>query len=410
MKSNIVYLWICAFAVIHGHQETLPQPSISDKLPSLIKMNNDFAFQLYKKLVETPDYQFKNIFFSPFSVSMALSELSLGAGGETEKQLLSGIGHNSSVFSIEEMHQMFHSLLEEMEQSTGVDIDIGSALYVSDKIKPLPEFLKKMKEFYYSDGFTVDFGAKETLDKINTYVKEKTHGKIDQAVDHLESNTFMFLLTYIYFQGKWDTSFDPSKTHESRFNVDAETTVPIQMMHQYASHKVYYDAELTSKVLCLDYNDSFSMFLVVPHNDIFVEPKTIKDLEMAISRQHIEKWRTAARKRLVSFYVPKLSLKTSYPLNDILKGLGMADMFTEKANFTGISEEMIFISKAVHKATLDMDEKGTTAAAVTRVSSGFSYNPMSSLRFDSPFMIFIIDQKNGNILFFGKVVNPVEKL
>ncbi len=165
-------------------------------------MNNDFAFDLYKSLVAMPEYQSKNIFFSPFSVSMALSELSLGAGGETKEQLLSGIGRNSSVFSTEEMHQMFHSLLEEIDQRTGVDIDVGSALYVSDKAKPLPKFLDNMKEFYHSDGFTVDFRAAETLDKINTYVKEKTHGKIDRAVDSLDPSTFMFLLTYIYFKGK----------------------------------------------------------------------------------------------------------------------------------------------------------------------------------------------------------------
>uniref|UniRef100_A0A671SPA9 Thyroxine-binding globulin n=1 Tax=Sinocyclocheilus anshuiensis TaxID=1608454 RepID=A0A671SPA9_9TELE len=298
-----------------------------------------------------PDYQSKNIFFSPFSVSMALSELSLGAGGETKKQLLSGIGHNSLVFSTEEMHQMFHSLLEEINQRTGVDIDVGSALYVSDKLKPLPEFGNAI----VSDRFK------------NVTLSSK---------------------------GKWDKSFDPSKTRQSTFRVDAETTVPVQIMYQYASLKVYYDADLTSKVLCLDYNDSFSMFLVVPHIDIFVEAKTIKDLEMAISRQHTEKWRTAVRKRKVNIYVPKLSLKTSHSLKDILKGLGMADMVTNEANFTGISEEMIFISKALHKATLNIDEKGSTAAAVTRVSFGpMSYNPMLFLRFDSPFMIFITGQK-----------------
>jgi len=81
-----------------------------------------------------PEYQSKNIIFSPFSVSMVLSELSLGAGGETKQQLLSGIGHNSSVFSTEEMHQMFHRLLEEIDQRTGVDIDVSSALYIGNTL------------------------------------------------------------------------------------------------------------------------------------------------------------------------------------------------------------------------------------------------------------------------------------
>lgn len=100
--------------------------------------------------------------------------------------------------------------------------------------------------------------------------------------------------------------FNPSTTREVMFHVDAETTVPVQMMHQYESLSVYYDAELTSKVLCLDYNDSYSVFLAVPNIDIIRGDKTIndlkrtiKDLEMAISRQHIEKWRRAVRKRLV---------------------------------------------------------------------------------------------------------------
>ncbi|XP_052448895.1 serine protease inhibitor 2.1 [Carassius gibelio] len=402
MQRNIIFLWICAFAVVLGNQETLPQPSISDKLPSLIKMNNDFAFHLYKRLVEMPDYQSKNIFFSPLSVSMALSALCLGAGGETKEQLLSGIGHNSSIFSTEEMHQMFHSLLEEIDKRTGVDIDVGSALYVSDKSKPLPKFLENMKEFYHSDGFAVDFGVKETMEQINTYVKEKTHGKIDRAVDSLDPNTVMFLLTYIYFKGQWDMPFNPNRTHEGRFHVDNETTVPVQMMNQNERLKFYHDVELSTKVLCLDYNDSFSMYLALPDKN---EDQTIRDLERVVSGQHIEKWRGAVQKRELDIYVPKLSLKTDYTLNDILKGMGIMDMFTHRADFSGISEDNFYVSKVSHKATLDVDEEGTTAAAVTTIGIKLAMSPRI-FRIDRPFMIFITDQTNDHILFLGKVVNP----
>nr|XP_055055224.1 alpha-1-antitrypsin homolog [Misgurnus anguillicaudatus]XP_055055226.1 alpha-1-antitrypsin homolog [Misgurnus anguillicaudatus]XP_055055227.1 alpha-1-antitrypsin homolog [Misgurnus anguillicaudatus]XP_055055228.1 alpha-1-antitrypsin homolog [Misgurnus anguillicaudatus] len=407
MERNIM-LWICALVIVHPVVHGNPETPVSDKLPSLLRMNNDFAFHLYKRLVEMPEYQSKNIFFSPFSVSKALSELTVGAGGDTKHQLLNGFGYNSSFFSIDEMHELFHTLLEDIDHRTGVDIDAGTAFYVSDKFKPIPESLEKMKEFYHSEGFAVNFGKKETIDEINTYVKEKTHGKIDKAVDDLDADTLMFLLSYIYFKGKWDIPFNPSKTRVDKFFVDDETTVSVKFMHQYEFLKVYYDMDLSTKVLCLDYNDSFSMLLVVPEYGRII--KNITYLEKEVTREHIKKWMGAVSKRKVDIYVPKLSLKTSYSLNDILKGMGMTDMFTDKADFSGFTEEKMFISKAVHQASLDIDEEGTTAAAVTTVEfRPMSYHPLKVLHFNRPFMIFLIDQKNYNILFIGKIENPTKK-
>ncbi|XP_065106326.1 serpin A3-1-like [Paramisgurnus dabryanus] len=404
MKRSIIYFWICSLVIfhpiVHGQNEASSQ--ISDNLPLLLSMNNDFGFRLYKALSAIPENQSKNIFFSPISVSMALSALSLGADGETKQQLHQGIGHNSSVLGTEEMHKTYQSLLEEINQKTGVDIDVGTAVYMSDTLKSHPEFFEKVKQFYLSEGFSVDFSAKETVEKINAYVKEKTHGKIDNVVQDLTPDMRMILLTYIYLKGKWDMPFDPKKTHESKFHVDPETTVQVQMMHENDEFKVFYDTHLSTKVLALDYNDSFSMFLALPD-------KSITDLEAAISSQDFEKWKNGVSKRKVKVYVPKLSLKTSYTLKEILKGMGIHEMFTGNADFTRLSAEGLYVSEVLHKAALDVDEEGTTAAAVTVVMiETTSFNPMNFFRFDRPFMIFIVDHRNS-ILFMGKIVNPAEK-
>ncbi|XP_055055229.2 serpin A3-2 [Misgurnus anguillicaudatus] len=404
MKRSIIYFWICSLVIfhpiVHGQDEAPSQKS--NNLPLLLSMNNDFGFRLYKALSAIPENQSKNIFFSPISVSMALSALSLGAGGETKQQLHQGIGHNSSVLDTEEMHKTYQSLLEEINQKTGVDIDVGTAVYLSDTFKSHPEFFEKVKQFYLSEGFSVDFNAKETVEKINAYVKEKTHGKIDNVVEHLTPNMKMILLTYIYFKGKWDMPFDPKMTHESKFHVDADTTVQVQMMHENDEFKVFYDTHLSTKVLALDYNDSFSMFLALPD-------KSITDLEAAISRQDFEKWKNGVSKRKVDVSVPKLSLKTSYTLKEILKGMGIHEMFTGNANFTRLSAQGLSVSEVLHKAALDVDEEGTTAAAVTVIGVGSAApNPMNFFVFDRPFMIFIVDHQNS-ILFMGKIVNPAEK-
>ncbi|KAL7836814.1 hypothetical protein AOLI_G00280980 [Acnodon oligacanthus] len=339
----------------------------------MFEKNSDFAFRLYKSIVAQPESQSKNVFFSPLSVSTALAALSLGAAGETHQQLLSGLGFNSSVLTSEEVHQAFLSLLQTLNQRT--------------------------------DGFSVDFTkTAETTEQINKYVSEKTRGKISKFIEDLDSRTIMYLLSYIYFKGKWIIPFDPNSTRQRTFHLDDETTVPVQMMYKKDFFDAYYDHQLSAQVLILHYNDSFSMMLALPE-------KGLSALEETISTQHIVKWLRWKTKRKFEIYVPKLSLKTSYSLKNILTGMGMADMFTNKANFTGISsEENLFVSEADHQASLDVDETGATATAVT----GVGIMPLSRvstpvLNFNRPFMIFIVDGKTKNVLFMGKIVNPAKK-
>ncbi|XP_066514498.1 plasma serine protease inhibitor-like isoform X3 [Hoplias malabaricus] len=407
MARSTLCLWSCLFWAllytgVHGDlkQET------DDKM-QLFVMNNNFAVRLYKSIKAQSNSQSKNVFFSPLSVSVALSALSLGAGGKTYEQVFSGLGFNSSVHSSEEVHQAVLSLLQTLNQRTDVDLEVGTALYIQDTFKPRPEFLQKMKRFYLSDGFSVDFTkSTETTEQINKYVSEKTRGKISNFTEDLDPRTIMYLLSYIYFKGKWIIPFNPKLTRERDFHVDNETTVPVQMMYRKDYYEVFHDQELSTDVLFLHYNDSFSMMLALPEKDLAA-------LEETLSSQHIAKWlRQVVKSREYELHIPKLSLKTSYSLEDILKGMGMTDMFTDKANFTGISSEVnVFVSEAVHKATLDVDETGATATAVT----GLGFRPLSwtftpILDFNHPFMIFVVDRKSKNVLFMGKVTNPAASM
>ncbi|KAG5841226.1 hypothetical protein ANANG_G00197310 [Anguilla anguilla] len=367
--------------------------------------NLDFAFHLYKHISAQPDSQSKNVFFSPLSVSVALAALSLGARGKTHQQLFEGLGFNSTDITEEEVNQAFQHIHHNLNEKSDVDLSLGNALFIGQDFKPRPEFLESMKRYYQSEGFSTDFSnTEQAKEQINKYVDEKTKGKITQLVEEVDPLTVMYIINYIYFKGKWEIPFDPKKTVEDNFHVDDKTTVPVQMMYAKDDFHVFHDKEISTHVLQLHYNESVSMMLVLPE-------KGLQGLEEVVCKNHLWKWIQSVRKRKYIVHVPKLSLKTSYQLKAILSEMGITDIFEDTADLTGISEQgNLVVSKVLHKATLDVDEAGTTATAATGVEiteRGLLMDP-PVMKFDHPFMVFLLSRETRSILFMGKIVNPAE--
>uniref|UniRef100_A0A3Q2DYE0 Thyroxine-binding globulin n=2 Tax=Cyprinodon variegatus TaxID=28743 RepID=A0A3Q2DYE0_CYPVA len=109
--------------------------------------------------------------------------------------------------------------------------------------------------------------------------------------------------------------------------------------------------------------------------------------------------------------VPKFSIKTSSKLNDVLKGMGITDVFGVRANLSGLAEEKnLTVSEVVHKATLDVNEVGVYAGAITRIRlypEPLIYGAIPEMKFNRPFMVIITERNAENILFIGKIVNPI---
>ncbi|KAJ8348987.1 hypothetical protein SKAU_G00275760 [Synaphobranchus kaupii] len=382
----------------HGHDH-----HVSGSL-RIYQENLNFAFRLYKNISALPDSQSKNVFFSPLSVSVALAALSLGARGKTHQQLFEGLGFNGTA---EEVNQAFQHIHQDLNEKTDLDLSLGNALFIGQDFKLCPEFLKSMKRYYQSEVFSTNFNnIEEAKQQINKHVEEKTKGKITNLVDEVDPLTVMYLINYIYFKGKWEIPFNPKKTKKDKFHVDNKTTVPVQMMSELNNFHIFHDEELSTHVLQLHYNESVSMMLVLPE-------KGLQGLEEVVSENHLNKWIRSVEKMTYRVHVPKLSLKTSYQLKEILSGMGITEIFKDTANLTGISEQgNLVVSKVIHKATLDVDEAGATATAATGVEvtlrSSFVFKA-PVLKFDRPFMVFVINHETRSILFMGKIVNPAEK-
>ncbi|XP_076587669.1 alpha-1-antitrypsin-like protein CM55-MS [Chaetodon auriga] len=379
-------------------QDTAADGSASS-VSRVTSANTEFAFRLYRKLAAHANSQDKNIFFSPVSVSVALAALSVGARGETHQQLFSGLGFNNTLLTQADVDQAFKTLLT--RSNNNEDTSEGTAVYVDNRFKPRPEFLDTLKQSYSAEGFNVDFTqTKETADVINQYVSEKTSGKIDKLVSDLDPSTVMYLISYIYFKGKWATPFDPELTKEDIFMVDESTKVPVQMMNKKRAFDIYYDQAMNTSVLHLPFNSSYSMLLLLPDD--------MATLENDISPGHVTKWLKKMESRSYDVYIPKISIKSSFSLANMLSEMGMSDMFGDRADLSGITEgQKMAVSEVVHQATLDVDEAGATATAATGVGitlMSMPYFPV--LKINRPFMVIITEPSTEKMLFMGKIINP----
>ncbi|GAA6220901.1 serpin A3-5-like [Lates japonicus] len=404
MMRAALNIWILSAVVCvggghhhHEHQtdqETVPNTS---SVSLVAAANKEFTYRLYRKLAAHADSQGKNIFYSPRSVSVALAALSVGARGETHQQLFSGLGFNNSQLTQANVNEAFQALLG---RASNEDTSEGTAVFVDNRFKPNPDFLDVLKQSYSAEGFNVDFTkTTESADTINKYVADKTLGKIDKLVETVDENTVMYLISYIYFKGMWQTPFNPRVTMNDEFIVDEDTKVPVQMMNMEEDVDIYYDQAINTSVLHLPFNTSYSMLLMLPDN--------MADLEKSICPGHITKWMKWMKSRY-DIYVPKFSIKASYKLNDVLTEMGMTDMFSDRADLSGISGgQKLAVSEVVHQATLDVDEAGATATAATGIGiTLLSFRHVPILKFNRPFMVVVVDRTTEDTLFMGKIVNP----
>ncbi|XP_077378695.1 serpin A3-3-like [Festucalex cinctus] len=391
-------LWILSAVVCLGRGDHHEGHTV-DNLSHVSSGNKEFAFQLYRKLAAHSDNQGKNIFYSPSSVSVALAALSVGAKGDTHQQLLSGLGYNSSLVTQNDVNQVLSMLLKRQDNSS--DISEGTAVFLDNTFEPNPDFLKDLKEFYYTDVSNVNFQQTEgAADTINKYVAAKTHGKIDKLVEDLDPGTIMYLISYIYFKGMWDNPFETKLTKEDMFVVDEDNKVSVQMMNKEDTFDIYRDLAINTTILRLPFNSSYSMLLLLPDD--------MATLEKEICPQHITKWSKWMKKRKYNIFVPKFSIKTDYSLKEVLTEMGMTHMFDDRADLSGISGgKKLFVSGAVHQAALDVDEAGATAAAATGIGITLtSLQLVPELKFNHPFMLLITENATDDILFLGKIINP----
>ncbi|NWV28796.1 A1AT protein, partial [Origma solitaria] len=383
---------------LHSHEGD-PLESCQRIVPS----NTDFAFQFYRQAsTQEPG---KNLFFSPVSISAAFALLTLGSRGTSQAQVLEGLAFNLTHIQQEEIHHGFRHLLLLLDRpGSAVQLSMGSTLFMDKHLKPRKTFLKDIRKLYRGKVVSSSFqNSTEAKKEINDYVKNKTHGNINQILEDLDPNTLMVIVNYIYFKAYWEKPFNIKGTHKDYFHVNAKTSVEVEMMTRDGFYKAFSDRKMSCEVVQIPYKGDVAALFILPNKG------KMKQLEHALTKNTVSRWERSLQRWRMELHVPKLSISGTYDLKKILMDLGVTDVFSDWADLSGITGNPdVKVSKATHKALLKIHENGTEAAAV----SSIDFLPHSAppiVKFNHPFLLLIVDQYTKSILFMGKIVNPTAK-
>ncbi|XP_055448734.1 serpin A9 [Psammomys obesus] len=397
----------CMWASNPRNRESPQPPGMKGNPASQVSPSNTkFAFFLYQRLAQESPGQ--NVLFSPVSISTSLAMLSLGARSATKMQILRSLGFNLSHVPESTIHLGFEQLVRSLNVChKDRDLRMGSVLFIRKELQLQATFLDRAKRLYGTKVFSEDFSNTVTAQaRINSYVEKETRGKVVDVIQELDSQTAMVLVNHIFFKANWTQPFSAANTNKSfPFLLSKGGTVRVPMMHQTELFAFGVDRELGCTVLQMDYRGDAVAFFVLPGKG----RGKMWQLEKSLSARRLRKWSLSLQKRWIKVFIPKFSISASYNLENILPKMGIRDAFNANADFSGITKtHFLQVSKAAHKAVLDVSEEGTEAAAATttKLIVRSRDNPSSIISFNQPFLILLLEKSTKSLLFLGKVENP----
>jgi len=407
MRSRLIVLvLVLSMAVALGFSENSLSSSAvgGNALTAVTAGNNAFAFDLYSVLAKERGRG--NLFFSPYSISVALAMTYAGARGETARQMAKTLHFD---LAGDKLHPGFAEQMKWFNASgKSYQLAVANALWGQAGTEFNPDFLKITKKYYDSGFKEVDYihQTEQSRQTINRWVEARTNNKIVELIKPkvIDALTRLVLTNAIYFKGRWESRFQERETREAPFYPAALETVKVPLMRQFGKFK-YAEADNWQLLEAPYKGGEIVMDIILPKPN-----SDINKLGAALRPETVDAWLAGLSARQVEVFLPKFKVEQDLSLGEYLKGLGMTDAFDEnRANFSGISKTFLYITKVIHKAFVEVNEEGTEAAAATAVIVGIksvSAKQPPIFKADHPFFFLIRDLRSGSILFMGRMNNP----
>jgi serpin B len=377
-------------------------PALQADVAAVAVGTNQLACDIYRELPAG------NLFFSPFSISTAVSMLDAGAAGETDAQLRAAL---HATLPGDQMHDAYGALLASLEIGRGYGaytLATADRLFGQDGFTFVPHFLDITRDDYGAELQPVDFAGdvEAARAQINQWVSDQTEGKIPELFpkDSLDG-AVLAITNAILFKGDWDQQFDADATEPGAFHLAGGGTVTAPLMH--ASEPVALAAIPGGQLGILPFRgQDLAMILLVPD-----APDGLPAIEANLSGPALAQWIASAEVTDdSSVTLPRFQLTEGFDLKPVLGGLGVTDAFDQNlADLSGIDgSHSLFVRTAVHKAAIVVDEQGAEAAAASGITVVDTSGSLGEIAADRPFAFLIYDQVTDSILFMGRVADPTQ--
>jgi serine protease inhibitor len=370
----------------------------------MVQSNAEFAIRFFQEMEKE---NLENYFTGPFSIHQALSMAMNGNEGEILQEYLDVLAYHG--LSKEEANQAVKSLTTYLKEvDPKVKVNIANGIWYREGLSVQVPFKSAMETYYDANISALDFNEPNAHQVINNWIASQTNDLIKNMLDGIPREAVMYLVNAIYFKGDWKYQFDPQKTKKEPFYPENGAAVQVDMMESKGKVGLKIGGNEKVNYMEIPYSTGqYQMTILQPNSG------SLDGILPEITAENLTFWSENAREASVILKMPKFKMK--HKENDLrvkLENMGLITPFSPNSdNFTKIFEGTfppMLISRVIHEAIIEVDEKGTEAAAATIIEIGVTSMPSGPtiITLDKPYYFLIKEKSSGAILFLGKLGSP----
>jgi len=380
--------------------------STPDGITQVTTASNQFAVAMYQYINEQPDQADKNVFFSPYSLSTAMAMLYAAAEGETKQQIQKTFYYPSMDILNPNSAALYNQF---NKPNPNYDLSTVNNLWMQQGLTPNKAYVDTVQRYYGGNVTNLDLqnSSETSRQTINKTIAKHTKQMIPELLPKgsIKSDTVTVLTNAVYFKGYWQMPFSQTSTSNKPFYPFNGQSTDVKTMYQQADLSYTEDEQV--QVIQLPYKgDYLSMLVILPKAK---DAAAMQQLVKGLTPDKLKSWAIDAKIEEVKLSLPKFKLQEDYKMKPLLIDMGMPIAFTKQSDFSLFNVDLpLFVDSVIHKAVIEVDEKGTEAAAATGIVVAIesASAPPVAFKADHPFVFMIKDNKTDAILFLGQVNKP----